>query len=72
MFTGHESLRLFLWGFLTGRVYRTNPYAVQELQAEIEAVAEEMTGDMMRDRNFVIRLQRVDEGERSHIEDVFT
>jgi hypothetical protein len=36
-------------GYLRERVYGTNPHTVQELQAEIEAAAEEITGDMLRD-----------------------
>jgi hypothetical protein len=30
-------------------VYHTNPHSVQEMQAEFEAVAEEITGDMLHD-----------------------
>jgi hypothetical protein len=33
-----------LWAYLKDRVYRTNPQTVQELQAETEAVAEQITG----------------------------
>jgi hypothetical protein len=36
----------FLWGYITDHVYRTNPHIVQGLQAEIEAVAKEIIGDM--------------------------
>jgi hypothetical protein len=39
----------FLWGCFKDRVYRTNPHTVQQLQAENEDVAEETTGDMLRD-----------------------
>jgi RNase P/RNase MRP subunit POP5 len=39
----------FLWDYLKFRVYRTNPHTVQELQAEIEAASEEITGDMLCD-----------------------
>jgi len=39
----------FFWGYNKGRVHRTNPHTVQELQAEIEAVTEEITGDKLRD-----------------------
>jgi hypothetical protein len=39
----------FLLGFLKDHMHHTNPCTVQELQAEIEAVAEEITGDMSRD-----------------------
>jgi len=35
----------FLWGYLKDCVYHTSPHTVQELQAEIEAVAEDITGD---------------------------
>jgi hypothetical protein len=54
-------------------VYRTNPHTAQDLQGEIEAVAEEITGDMLRDTgdSFLVRLQRVHEVEGSHIEYVF-
>jgi len=44
----------FLWGYLKDRVYRINPHTVQELQAEIEAVTEEITAD--NSVNFVVRL----------------
>jgi hypothetical protein len=39
-------------------VYHTNPHTVQELQAEIEGTAEDITGDMMHDTadNFVVHL----------------
>jgi len=33
----------FLWGYLKEPVYRTTPYTTQELQAEIETVADEIT-----------------------------
>jgi hypothetical protein len=58
MFTGYESLQLFLWGLLKDCVYRAKPHTVQELKAEIEAVTEEITGDILRDTvdNFVDRL----------------
>jgi hypothetical protein len=36
----------FLWDHVKDRMYRTNPHAVQEMQAEIEAVAEKVTGDI--------------------------
>jgi hypothetical protein len=49
------------------RVYCTNPHTVQELLAEIEAVAQEMTGE-----NFEVSLQGVREVEGSHFEHVFT
>jgi transposase len=39
----------FLWDYLKYRVYLTNPVTVQEMEALIEAVAEEITGDMLRD-----------------------
>jgi len=35
-----------LWGYLRECVYRTS---LQELQAEVEAVAEEMTGDRLHE-----------------------
>jgi hypothetical protein len=61
----------FLWGYFKDRVYRTNPHTAQELQAEIEAVAEEIRGGTLSDTvdNFVVRLQPV---QRSHLEHVFT
>jgi septum formation topological specificity factor MinE len=37
----------FLSSHLNDRVYRTNPHTVQELQVEIEAVVEQITGDML-------------------------
>jgi hypothetical protein len=48
----------FLWGCLQDRVYRTAPLALQEMQAEIEAVAEKITGGMLRDAvdNFEARI----------------
>jgi len=44
------------------------------MQAKISAAAEEITGDMSRDRvdKFVFRLQRVQEVKGSHIKFVFT
>jgi len=44
------------------------------LQAKIEAVAKQITGDMLSDTgdNFLVRLQRVHEVEGSHTEHVFT
>jgi len=47
---------------------------IQVLQAEIEAVAGETTGDMSRDTvdNFAVRLQRIHEDEESHIQRMFT
>jgi hypothetical protein len=64
----------FLWGYLKDCMYRTNPHTVQELQAENAAVAEEITGDILRDTadNFMVHLWRVHEVEESHIEHVFT
>jgi len=65
------SLRLFPLDYFKDRVYRTNPHTAQELQAEIEAVAEEIRGGTLSDTvdNFVVRLQPV---QRSHLEHVFT
>jgi len=39
--------------------YSSNSHSVQELQTEIEAVANEITGDMLHDKaeNFVVCLQ---------------
>jgi hypothetical protein len=64
----------FLWGYHKDRVYRTILHTVQELQAETEAIAEEITDDMLHDTvdNFVVCLQQVHEVEGSHIEHVFT
>jgi hypothetical protein len=74
MFTGHEFLQLFPLGYLNDRVYRTNPHTVQELQAETEAVYEEITGDMLRDTvdSFVVCLWRVHQVEESRSELTFT
>jgi hypothetical protein len=74
MFTAHQSLRLFSWGYFKDSGYRTNPHTVQELQVKIEAVAEEITADMLRDtvNNFVVHLQQVHKVVGSHIEHVFT
>jgi hypothetical protein len=49
----------FLWDYLKDHVYCTNPHTVQELHMELEAVAEEITGDMLHDTvdNFVVHLQ---------------
>jgi hypothetical protein len=59
MLTGHESLRLFLQGYLKDCVYYTNPHTIQELQVEVEAVVEEITGDMLHNTvdSFVVYLQ---------------
>jgi hypothetical protein len=55
-------------------VCRPNPRTLQELQVEMEVVAEETAGGKLHDtvHNFVVRLQRVHEVEESHIEHVFT
>jgi hypothetical protein len=50
----------FLWGYLKDHVYCTNSHTVQELQVEVEAVAEDIIGgDVFRNTadNFVIFLQ---------------
>jgi hypothetical protein len=39
----------FVWGYLKGSSYRTNPHTVQELQAEIDAAAAEITGNVLHD-----------------------
>jgi hypothetical protein len=64
----------FLWGYLKDRVYPINLHNVQELQAETEGVAEEITGHILRDtfHKFVVRLQRVHVVEGSHTEHMFT
>jgi hypothetical protein len=61
-------------GYLNDCEYCTNLHTVQELQAEIEAVTEDIIGDMLHDTlgNFVVSLQQVHEVERSHVEHVFT
>jgi len=48
----------FLWGHLKDHVYCTNLHTVQEVQVEIEAVANEVTGDMLHDivNNSVVHL----------------
>jgi hypothetical protein len=49
-----------LCGQLKDREFRTNPHTVQELQAEVEAAAEAIRGDMLRDTVdnlwFVVRI----------------
>jgi hypothetical protein len=47
---------------------------VQDLEVEIEIVAEEITGNMLCDTgdNFVVHLHQVYEIKGSHIEHVFT
>jgi len=40
----------FVWGYLTDSVYTTDSHTVHELQAEIEAVDEEITGDTLCDK----------------------
>jgi hypothetical protein len=40
----------FVWGYLNDRVCCMNPHTAEELQAEIEAVAEEITGDVLGER----------------------
>jgi len=64
----------FLWGYLKDHVYHISSHTVQEVQAEIKAVDEEITSGMLHDRvnNFVVDLQEVHEDEGSHIEHVFT
>jgi hypothetical protein len=61
LFAGHESLLLFLRGYLKDCVHRTNPQTVLELRAEIENVAEKVICDTLRDTvdSFMARLQRV-------------
>lgn len=73
MFIGHESLRFLLWDYVKYRVHSTNAHTLHELQAEIESVAEEITGDMMCDTfyNFAVRLQQIHKIEGSHIAHVF-
>jgi hypothetical protein len=44
MFNGHKSLQLFHLDYLKNCLYSTNPHTVQDLQVEIEAVAQEITG----------------------------
>jgi hypothetical protein len=46
MFTGHESLRLLPLGLPERSCTTPTRHAVQELQAEMEAVTEETTGDV--------------------------
>jgi hypothetical protein len=55
-------------------MYCTNPHTVQELQVDIDAVAGEITGDMLHDKvdDFVVKLQQVHSIEESHIEHTFT
>jgi len=51
-------------------VHRTNPHIVQELLVETE----DITGHKLLDtvEKFVVRLQKVQEVERSHIQRAFT
>jgi hypothetical protein len=49
MFTGHECLRLFPLGLLQRSCVLHHPAHCSGLQAEIEPVAEEVTGDTLRD-----------------------
>jgi hypothetical protein len=64
----------FPWSYLTDRVYRTSPHAVQEVEVEIDAVTKEITGDMLCGTvdNFEVRLQWNHEDEGSHTENMFT
>jgi hypothetical protein len=48
----------FLWGYLKDHVYHTKLYTIQELQAELEAVAEEIAGVVCDTvDNFMVCLQ---------------
>jgi hypothetical protein len=40
---------IFLWGYLKDLMYSNNLQTVQELQAETEAIAEEITHNMLHD-----------------------
>jgi hypothetical protein len=64
----------FPWCYLRNCVYHTSPHSVQELQAEIEAVAEDITGGILCDTvdNVVVCLQQVYEVKVSHTEHVIT
>jgi hypothetical protein len=42
-------MQLFPLRYFKDRVYRTNLHALQQLQADIDAVAEDITGDMLHD-----------------------
>jgi len=55
-------------------LYCTNLCTVQELQVEIETVAEEITGDTLYNTvdNFMVCLQQVHKVEGSYIEHAFT
>jgi hypothetical protein len=68
IFTGLESLQLFPLGLYQRSCVPHQPTTVQELQAEIEAVAEEITGDMLHDTVdiFVVHFQRVHKVKGSH------
>jgi len=68
---GTNTCDYFLWGYLKDCVYCTNTHS-QKLHAKIEAVAEEVVGDMLcyTVGNFVVCLQQVHELEGSHIEHV--
>jgi hypothetical protein len=48
-----------IWGYLKDCMYCTNPHTVQELLVKLEAVAEEITSDMLHDKvdDFVVCLQ---------------
>jgi hypothetical protein len=73
MFTGHEFLLLFPLGANLKILCITPARTFQELQAEVEAIAEEIIANMMRDKieNVVVWLQRFREVER-HIKHVST
>lgn len=60
----------FLWGYLKDHVHHTNPHSVEELQVEIQSVAEGIIGGMLRDTadSFVVCLQWVHEVKGSHTE----
>jgi hypothetical protein len=48
----------FVWGYVRDHVFCSDPHAVPEMQAEIEAARENLTGDMLRNKvgNFVVSL----------------
>jgi hypothetical protein len=60
--------------YLKDRRYHTNTHTVQEFQAEIVAVTEEITGDMLLNTvdNFVVPLHVSHEVEGCHIEHMVT
>ena len=60
----------YLWGYLKGRVYRDRPATLEALREAITREIRAITPDTLRKvtRNFVTRLQMVQDKEGQHIE----